>query len=73
MNNIPVLIAQKEIRDRRRYKQKDIAEATQISESMISRVIQDKINIGGMTLDTAFALADWLGCDIRDLVIREES
>lgn len=73
MNNIPVLISLKQARDKRHYKNKEIAEAVKVSESMVSLIIQNKINIGGMKLETAYAFADWLECGIDDLIGRVPS
>lgn len=67
MSNIPKLIAEKEIRDNRRYKQIDIVNATNLSQSMISRLIRGDVNLENVTLGVAIPFAQWLECNIEDL------
>jgi transcriptional regulator with XRE-family HTH domain len=66
INKIPRLITLKELRDERRYKQKDIADATGMSESVISRVINDN-DIANLSYGSAKALAKWLGVPMEEL------
>lgn len=73
INNIPVLIAQKQVRDRKRYKQKEISQLSGISQSMVSRTLTDKIDIGQMKYGEAEKWADWLGCKMNDLLTEIES
>jgi transcriptional regulator with XRE-family HTH domain len=70
-SNIPMLVLQKEVRDRRRYKQKEIAIGSGLSEPMISRLMRET-DISGVNYATARALADWLGVSMEELAIKEE-
>lgn len=67
MSKLPELLAAKEIRDKRRYSQKEIADATGLSESMISRFMK-RGNIAGTAVGSVKRLAGWLGCSIDDLI-----
>lgn len=69
MSNIPKLIAEKEIRDNKRYKQIDIANETNLSQSMISRLIKGNVKLENVTLGVAIPLAEWLECSVEDLYI----
>jgi transcriptional regulator with XRE-family HTH domain len=72
LNRIPELMARKDIRDNKRYSQRDMARGTGLSDNAISRLMNYK------TLDHAsfshmLAIADWLGVqDLRELVKRVE-
>jgi transcriptional regulator with XRE-family HTH domain len=66
LNKIPMLLSQKELRDGRRYRQKDVAIGTGISEAVVSRVFND-IDIVNLTYGTAKALATWLGVPMEEL------
>jgi len=65
-----MLLSQKELRDGRRYKQKDIAHGTGLSVSVVSRIMNDR-TIGGMTYATAKAFAKWLGVPMEELADSE--
>ena len=65
-NNIPMLLSQKELRDGRRYRQKDIAIGTGLSEGMVSRLMRDG-DISHMTYGAAKAIAKWLGVSTDEL------
>lgn len=67
MSNFASLLARKEIRDNRRYKQSEIAQALSMSPATISRWFNGK-DISDSTISTAKKLADWLGCDLHDLI-----
>jgi transcriptional regulator with XRE-family HTH domain len=71
VNRIPVLVSEKEVRDGRRYKQKEIAIVSGLSESMVSRLMREP-EIGGITYDTARTIAEWLGVSTDDLAIKEQ-
>jgi transcriptional regulator with XRE-family HTH domain len=71
INNIQIMLAKKELRDAKRYKQLDIARESGISQSVLSRIMS-KEDIGGFTLETAHLLAAWLGCSIEDLYKKPE-
>lgn len=66
MSRLMVLLSQKEQRDGKRYKQKDIAAATGLSPATITRWMNDDIE--GSNLATVRKLCDWLDCDVGDLV-----
>ena len=72
LNRIPELLARKDIRDNKRYSQRDMARGTGLSDQAISRIMNYK------TLDLAsfshmLAIAEWLGVqDLRELVKRVE-
>lgn len=63
---LPAALSRKEIRDDSRYTQRQIALATGISESVISRAFKGKI--ASMNLETARKLCIWLGCDYSDII-----
>ena len=71
LNNIPLLVSQKEVRDKRRYKQKEIAIESGLNEPMISRLMREP-EIGGITYATARAIAEWLGVSTDDLATKEQ-
>lgn len=62
------LLNEKSTRDMRRYTQKDIAQALGVSQATISRWMRSDEDISVVSLDTASKLAQWLGCEIGDLV-----
>jgi transcriptional regulator with XRE-family HTH domain len=66
LNRIPILVSAKEIRDGRRYKQKEIAAGSGLSEPIISRLMRDD-DISGITYATAKALAQWLDVSMEEL------
>lgn len=67
MGIILTLVTRKELRDGKRYKQREIAAQTGISEAMISRLLRDQIHVDDISLGTARAIANWLECTIDDL------
>jgi transcriptional regulator with XRE-family HTH domain len=73
MSNIPQLVLEKKARDGRDYKNKQIADELNLSESMVSRFLRDMVDIETMNFGTALRWADWLGCeDVRELVRRSK-
>jgi hypothetical protein len=72
LNKIPMLLSQKELRDGRRYKQKDIVIGTGLSGTIVSRVMNDK-DIGGLTYASAKAFAKWLNVSMEELGEEENS
>jgi transcriptional regulator with XRE-family HTH domain len=66
INKIPWLVSQKEVRDRERYKQKEIAKATGLSESMISRLMREE-ELSAINYVTARIIARWLGVSTDEL------
>jgi|GEM_PF-2623823 len=71
MSNFTILLAQKEIRDRKRYTQKEIADETGVSQSMISRIANGK-EIEALSVGKALLIAEWLGCNISELVYLDD-
>lgn len=67
MSNIPRLIAEKEMRDGKRYKQSDIVRATELSPSMVSRMIRGEIDYNNVTWGVLRKFANWLGCKTDDM------
>jgi DNA-binding Xre family transcriptional regulator len=67
VNNVPAIIGKKNTRDNRRYSQVEIAEATGISQSMISRILTNRVKIENVAVGVLESLAEWLECDVREL------
>jgi transcriptional regulator with XRE-family HTH domain len=65
-NKIPLLVSQKEVRDEQRYKQREIALATGLSESMISRLMREE-ELSAINYVTARIIARWLGVSTDEL------
>jgi DNA-binding Xre family transcriptional regulator len=61
------LVAQKEIRDNKRYKQHEIALELKVSPSTVSRWLKGD-NMQRITLETAAEICEWLECDLPDLI-----
>jgi transcriptional regulator with XRE-family HTH domain len=67
VNRIPEYFARKELRDNRRYSQRDMALGAKLTDNAISRILRyetlDNISFGSIV-----AIADWLGVENpRDL------
>jgi transcriptional regulator with XRE-family HTH domain len=71
LNNIQIMLAKKELRDAKRYKQIDIARESGLSQPIISKLMNSS-DISHFTLETAHLLAAWLGCAIEDLYKKPE-
>jgi transcriptional regulator with XRE-family HTH domain len=69
-NRIPELLAMKEIRDRTRYTQRDIAQGTGLTDISISRFMRHD-TLDNITYASALALAQWLGVSMEELTERE--
>jgi len=67
-----MLLAQKEVRDRRRYTQHEIADACGVSQSMVSRMKRSH-NIESITLKHIRKFAEFLSCEIGELLYMSES
>ena len=67
MTNFVEMLARKEAADKRRYTQKEIADAIDVSESMVSRMMHSK-GIEKMSIENIAKFARWLQCEIGDLV-----
>jgi len=70
MTNFPLLVTQKEVRDKRRYSQREIAVALGVSEPTVSRWMNGK-RIENTSIKIVMKLCNWLDCDLRDLVYTE--
>jgi transcriptional regulator with XRE-family HTH domain len=66
ISNIQFMLAQKEMRDGKRYKQIEIAREAGLTQSVLSRMMSSS-DISSFTLVSAKLLAEWLGCAIEDL------
>jgi transcriptional regulator with XRE-family HTH domain len=71
-NNIQYQLAAKEMRDGKRYKQSEIARATGLSHTMISRLILSP-TLEHFAFGSIVLMADWLGCSVDDLIKKEVS
>ena len=69
-NRIRELLTLKELRDKTRYTQRDMAQATGLTDAAISRILTyetlDKLAYG-----SARAIAEWLGVTMEELAERE--
>ena len=70
MNRIPELLQRKGLRDKRRYSQRDLAEATNLSDAGISRIMNNK-TLDDISLSSALAIAKWLEVHVEELVEEE--
>jgi DNA-binding Xre family transcriptional regulator len=69
MSRFAVLVAKKEIRDNKRYTQAEIANATGLSPSSISRLM--KGDIEGASMKTVRVICEWLECEVGELIYLE--
>ena len=69
-NRIPELLAMKEIRDKKRYTQHEMALGTGITDISISRFMRAE-TLDNITYVNALALAQWLGVTMEELTERE--
>ena len=65
-NRILELLSLKELRDKTRYTQLDIAAGTGLTGAAISRIMRQE-NINNLTYMSAKALAQWLGVSMEEL------
>lgn len=72
LNKIPSLLAAKEMRENKRYTQRDMAQETDLTESLVSRTMRNEV-IDTLSLIHAHAIADWLECSIYDLFEASET
>lgn len=68
MSKIPQLVLNKKAKDGIDYNNVEIAKEIGLSRAMVSLFMRDKVNISGMAFGTAIAWAEWLECDLLDLV-----
>ena len=69
-NRIPELLTHKELRDKTRYKQRDMAQATGLTEAAISRIMKHE-TIDNVTYASLVVIAEWLGVSMEELAERE--
>lgn len=66
------LLAEKELRDRRRYRQKEICKATGLSPQLVSKFIRNEASAQSTTLGTVMKIARWLDVRIDDVFVDAE-
>jgi transcriptional regulator with XRE-family HTH domain len=71
-NRIPELLALKEIRDKKRYTQHEMALGTGLTDISISRFMRHE-TLDNITYASALALAQWLGVTMEELTEQESS
>ena len=71
-NRILELLSLKELRDKKRYTQLDIAAGTGLTGAAISRILRQE-NIDNLTYMSAKALAQWLEVSMEELGQEESS
>jgi len=71
-SNIQYQLAAKEMRDGKRYKQIEIAHATGLSHTLISRLILSP-TLEHFAFGSVAMMADWLDCSVDDLIKKEVS
>lgn len=59
----------KELRKLMNLTQKELADKSGINIRQIQKYESGEYDIGNMTLKTAIALSDSLGCDVKDLLL----
>ena len=69
-NRLPELLALKELREKTRYSQHDIAVGTNLTDTAISRFMRHD-TLDNITYASALALAQWLGVSMEELTERE--
>ena len=69
-NRLPELLALKELRDKARYSQHDIALGTNLTDTAISRFMRYD-TLDNITYASALALAQWLGVTMEELTEQE--
>lgn len=69
VNRVRILVAEKEVRDRRQYSLRDIAGETGLSINTVSDYLKGNVtNFYGHVL---IAFCDWLDCQPGDILKRE--
>lgn len=66
--NFPKLLAQKEMGENKRYTQKEVAEGMGVSETTVSRLMNNK-DVDVLRIKTVLRVCNWLGCSIEELGI----
>jgi transcriptional regulator with XRE-family HTH domain len=70
LNRIPELLIAKEMRDTKRYSQRDLAAGTGLTDAAISRFMRYE-TLDNISYSSALALAEWLGVTMEELTKRE--
>lgn len=65
-NRIPELLTRKELRDKTRYSQRDVARGTGLTDAAISRILHYE-TLNKLAYGSATALAEWLGVTMEEL------
>jgi transcriptional regulator with XRE-family HTH domain len=71
INKIPELLIAKEMRDKKRYTQRDLADGTGLTDAAISRFMRYD-TLDNIAYSSAFAIAEWLGVSMEELSQRED-
>ena len=70
VNNIPILLLEKDLRERRRHSQKEMSDGTGLTDSAISRLLRYK-TLDKVPLESIVKIAKWL--EVSPLDLFEES
>ena len=65
-NRIPELLIAKEMRDKKRYSQRDLAEGTGLTDAAISRFMRYE-SLDNIAYSSALLIARWLGVSMEEL------
>ena len=71
-NRVPELLALKEVCDKTRYTQREMASGTGLTDISISRFMRAE-TLDNITYASALALAQWLGVTMEELTEQEKS
>lgn len=69
MNRIPELLQEKGLRDRKWYRQKDMAKGAGLSENAISRLMR-YTTLDNVPFSHILAVSNWLGVHAEELVVQ---
>lgn len=70
-NRFQTLVSAKEIKEGKRFKQKEIADGAGVSAQIVSRWMNN-VDIEITTLEIMMKLCAWLGCQLSELVVLED-
>jgi transcriptional regulator with XRE-family HTH domain len=65
-NRIPILLIAKEMRDKKRYSQHDMAQGTGLTDTAVSRFMRHD-TLDNITYASAIVIARWLGVSVEEL------
>jgi transcriptional regulator with XRE-family HTH domain len=71
INNIPILLLEKDLRERKRHSQKEMSDGTGLTDSAISRILRYK-TLDKVPLESIVKIAKWLGVSPLDLFEESE-